>query len=185
MLATALIASTFAFSNTSYANAQDGSETPVTNEETNEVYADFDYEDIKDIPSTVDINISSNTPTKPGEISTMAQKPIAFGNGSTYINQDGLYWYGTHATSISKGKMIFQFAVYGDLYKKKKGTSKLTLLNSDDELFTGKQSGIAMVNTRGKTGVAGDTMIAKSKHYVHIGIATSEAETKAEKNYNL
>lgn len=178
LVASALFATTFAVTPIHSANAEEDTGS--------EVWADYDYNDIKDLPSSVEIDITNPEETdpeetNPGEVAPHATSPVAFGQGSTYINRDGMDFYGTHATSVKNGKLIISFSVFGDLAIKKKGTTKIKILDQDSDVIYTKQNGIAMGETRAKTGAVGDTMISKSHHNVNLGWSTSDTDTVAQK----
>lgn len=168
LVATAILASTITITHSGSAIAQD-----LTSKE--EVWADYNYDDIKDLPSKVNIELTNSD-----GFSTQDISGVAFGTGLTYLNRDGLEWFGTHATSITDGKLIMYFSVIGELLKKPKGSSSLIILDQDSDTIYGEDEGMAIVDTRGNTGLVGDTMIAKSHHEVHLGWSTSDTDTIEE-----
>ncbi|MFB5089364.1 hypothetical protein PGC35_19600 [Psychrobacillus sp. PGGUH221] len=164
MVATIFV-STFAISPASFTQAQE-------NTSKDEVWVDYDYNDIKDLPSKVTMDL-----TNPDEISTRDTTILPFGEGLTYLNRDGLEWYGTHATSVKNGKAIFYFAVQGELLKKPKGSTSLNRLDQDSDTVHATNDGLVLVTTRGNTGIVGDTMIAKSSHQVNLGWSVTNRDT--------
>lgn len=173
LIASAILASTLAGAN--FANAQDVSNKKNISLQ-NEEWADYDYDDVKDLPSKVIMPLTDSN-----EITTLADNAtLAFGEGDTYLNRDGLSWYGTHATTVTNGKLIMYFSVFGDLLKKPKGSSSLKMIDNDVDTKYATNNGVVIAETEGATGVVGDTIIAKSHHEVNLGWSTSTADTKAE-----
>lgn len=169
LVATALFASTLSITPTSFTKAQE-----IKSKE--EVWVDYDYSEIKDLPSKVNFDFTDSDEISIQDIST-----IAFGTGYSYVNRDGLTWYGTHATSISKGKGVLYFSVFGELLRQPKGNTKLQLLDQDNVTVYSKNDGIATITTRsGIQGESGDKYISKSVHAVNLGLTHDRVSTMEE-----
>ncbi|WP_342558849.1 hypothetical protein [Metasolibacillus sp. FSL K6-0083] len=167
-LSTIALATTFLITSITLVNAQE-----ITNKE--EILTNYNYDDIKSFPSKITFDL-----TNPNEVSTYALGTVAFGQGGTFLNQDGMTWYGSHYTSVTNGKLIFSFSVIGELLKKPKGSTSLILLDQDSDTIYAENDGIVLVQTFGNTGVVGDTMRAKSYHSVNLGWAISDNNTVEE-----
>ncbi|MEK5038387.1 hypothetical protein [Sporosarcina sp. FSL K6-3457] len=169
LMASVLFASTLAITPASLTNAQE-----IKGE--GEVWMDYNYNDVKDLPSKVKIDL-----TNPEEISTLDIKYLAFGEGHTYLNRDSQGWWGTHATSVSNGKLVVFFSVVGTLLRLPKGNTVFQRLDEDSTTVWGKQDGFASVTTKsGTKGESGDKYIAESIHQVQVGTMSSSTHTIEE-----
>jgi len=124
-------------------------------------------------PSEVEIIIHD-----PGYgIGTRDYKPIAHGNAMTYLNRDGLKWYGTHGTAVDN--VVVEFAVIGNLYRENVNKT-VTLLDSDVDTET-YSKGVVTVQTFGNAGTVGTNMIAEGIHSVYMGIIRDTVVTTEKK----
>lgn len=170
LLALATFATTASFSTVSF--AEESGEQVQGNVNLPDWYLsadkiDPDNPNLENLPdSEVDIVVSDGK--------TRQVKPIIAGKAQTYINKDGLEWYGTSATTVDEVAASFQ--VVGTLYKQAKGSTKLTQLDIEtDEKFFKK--GVVIEETRGKTGTVGSTMISEGVLYVNLGMVNKTVVT--------
>ncbi|MEO2075958.1 MAG: hypothetical protein ABGX20_11355 [Bacillus sp. (in: firmicutes)] len=101
-------------------------------------------------------------------------KAIAKGTAQSYLNRDGLEWYGTSATSVDD--VVADFSVVGTLYKQAPNSTKLTTIDMEQasKYFT---KGVVIAQPEGPGGSVGYTMIAEGIHHVNLGLVTDTVVT--------
>ncbi|GEM_PF-5474774 len=135
--------------------------------------------DWDNLPSSkADIVIDNTNPDDSGDSPTpYIVKPIIHGTAQTYLLKDGLMWDATSATAVDD--VVFEFEVVGNIYKKAKGATGLTLMATDYD-HDGLGKGVVIAQTETKTGSVGTKFVAEGIHRVSTVLIESTVVTTEE-----
>ncbi|KAF1681290.1 hypothetical protein [Bacillus sp. SKDU12] len=126
---------------------------------------------------TSEIDFGKTDENQSGDVSTQGSKKFAAATGRTYVDQEGLRFYGD-ATTIPSS-FVAAVSVHGYLGKIKKGSKKATWT---DDKFKGKTltrsaAAVHLGENKKLGGITSDTIICQAMHTVTTGFGTYSAES--------